>query len=234
MPSKCIMFADDVNIHTTSKENAQILLNICYSWSQEYGMSFAPEKCFIVANIDMLLHLGEDTLPQVEETKYLGIKFNHKGPNWKQLAVDLNTKAKSTIIALMNIGFNKNGWAPAAKITVYKLFIRSILEYGMQIHLYEGKVLNEFEKTQFLALRILYGVSWNTSKNGLKRLSCIESMQCRNEILNAKFIRNLKDKKIPACRLMNMNLSNKKSIYARNFLENYINLAIKSIMQLKN
>jgi len=113
----------------------------------------------------------------------------------------------------MNIGFNKKGWAPGAKITVYKLFVRSILEYGMQIHLYEKKDLVEFEKTQFLALRILYGVPWNTSKNALKRLSCIESMKCRNEILNAKYIRNLKDEKIPACKLMNMNLSNTKSIY---------------------
>ena len=139
-------------------------------------MTFAPEKSLVVAKENLLLLLGDARLPQVLSAKYLGIPFTPSGPDWTANAQTMANKAKATIMMLVRYGFNKNNWCPSAKINVYKLFIRSQMEYGMQVNLYSKHNLETFEKTQQLALRIAYGVPWNTSKTALKRLSCLETM----------------------------------------------------------
>jgi hypothetical protein len=137
------------------------------------------------------------------------------GPNWNEMALIMNAKAKKATMSLMKIGFNKHAWAPAAKIDIYKVFIRPLLEYGMQITLYDNKNLQLFEKSQQLALRIAFGVPWNTSKTALKRLSCLESVKTRNHLLNAKFLWKLKyqvNQFLPAFRTFEFNLENHKSL----------------------
>ena len=123
-------------------------------------------------------------------------------------------------MALTRIGFNKKTWAPSAKIDVYKLFIRPLLEYGMQVTLYDSKAMDLFERTQQLALRIAYGVPWNTSKPALKRLSCLESIKSRNHLLNAKFLWKLKnqgDDTLPAFQTFKDSLENNKSLTYKAF-----------------
>lgn len=132
--------------------------------------------------------------------------------------MDLSVKAKQAIMALIRSGFNKNGWCPSAKINVFKLFIRPLMEYGMQVHLYDQKSMELFEKSQQLGLRIAFGVPWNTSKTALKRLSCLESMKCRNETLNAKFATELfqrSDTSLPAFLMIQNQIHVSKSIAAK-------------------
>ena len=201
LPSKSLLFADDSNLHANNSRDMQILLDTCYEWAQLHGMTFAPEKCFVVAKNPMTLNLGPDILPNAQNAKYLGIIMDSSGPDWKTMATNLSTKAKNAVMALMKVGFNRTTWSPSAKIDVYKLFIRPLMEYGMQINLYKKADLDLFEKTQQLALRIAYGVPWNTSKTALKRLSCLESIRTRNHLLNIRFLWKLKfdaDQSLPA------------------------------------
>ncbi len=60
----------------------QELLDMCDRWSQNHGISFAPEKCLVVAKEKIQLKIGQSILPQVESAKYLGIPFCAKGPMW--------------------------------------------------------------------------------------------------------------------------------------------------------
>lgn len=215
LDSKCLYFADDANLHAKNPNDMQTLLNVCDDWARTHGMQFAPDKCFVVAKSPMALKLDKTPLPQVENTKYLGIFMANAGPDWTQMASVLALKAKKVTMALIRIGFNKKTWAPSAKIDVYKLFIRPLLEYGMQVNLYDSKSTQLFERTQQLALRIAYGVPWNTSKTALKRLSCLESIKSRNHLLNAKFLWKLKtqaDDTLPAFSTFEASLNNKKSI----------------------
>ena len=100
----------------------------------------------------MTLYLGPDILPNAQNAKYLGIIMDFSGPDWKTMAANLSAKAKNSVMVLMKIGFNRTTWYPSAKMDVYKLFIRPLMEYGMQINLYMSAALNRFEKTQQLAL----------------------------------------------------------------------------------
>jgi len=141
-------------------------------------------------------------------------------------------------MALIRIGFNKKTWAPSAKIDVYKLFIRPLLEYGMQINLYDSRSTQLFEKTQQLALRIAFGVPWNTSKTALKRLSCLESVKSRNHLLNAKFLWKLKtqaDDTLPAFKTFRDSLDINKSLTYewRKFNQYYHRLINLSTLSIK-
>ena len=216
MPSNCLFFADDGNLHSPDPVKIQLLLNVCNKWALENGMLFAADKCFVVANQDYEFKLGSSILPQVDSAKYLGIEFKCKGPDWVGTALKLSLKAKKAAIALIRIGFNRTTWDASAKVRVYKLFIRSMLEYGMQIHLYDSISMDLMQKSQMMALRIASGVPWNCSKTALKRLCCLEDMKCRNRILNSRFVHrllNLEDRNnIPACLLWSRQIMNAKSI----------------------
>ena len=187
----------------------------------------------------MVLKLNETPLPQVESTKYLGIIMTSSGPGWNQMASSLALKAKNVTMALTRIGFNKKTWAPSAKIDVFKLFVRPLLEYGMQVTLYDSKSIELFEKAQQLALRIAYGVPWNTSKTALKRLSCLESIKSRNHLLNARFLWKLKnhaDDTLPAFKTYRDSIDNNKSLTSqwRKYNQYYHRLINLSTLRIQN
>ena len=85
-------------------------------WTQLHGMTFAPEKCFVVAKDPMTLNLGPDILPSAQSAKYLGILMTASGPDWKSMAEKLSEKTKNAVMALMKVGFNRTAWSPSAKI----------------------------------------------------------------------------------------------------------------------
>ena len=95
LPSCCLFFADDGNLHGTKKEQMQKLLDGCNHWSTNYGIKFAPGKCLVVAGEKTDLFLGQ--LPQVESAKYLGIPFTRKGADWKKVVSEATKKAKGVI-----------------------------------------------------------------------------------------------------------------------------------------
>jgi hypothetical protein len=214
LKSNCLFFADDGNLHSNSKEKAQRLLKLCFTWAKENGMEFAPDKCVVVAEEKTELYMGNVLLPQLECTKYLGIPFNADGPDWNNHAENVIKKAKMATMCLSQHGFNRDNWTASAKIGVYKLFIRSLMEYGMQATLYNNQLIEQFERVQHMALRIAYGVPWNTSKTALKRLSYLESMKCRNKILNARFVYKCSqaiNEQIPASQIMIIKRNNRNS-----------------------
>jgi hypothetical protein len=55
----------------------------------------------------------------------------------------------------------------------------------------DTNVLDVLEAAQLKASRILLQLPWNCSIQAIRRLFCMESMQCRNKILNAKFLRSM-------------------------------------------
>jgi hypothetical protein len=234
--SNCIFFADDGNLHSINKSHMQNLLNVCSKWSNTFGMEFAAEKCYVVANDEMELKMNNVILPQIEETIYLGIPFKANGPNWIGHAMNICKKAKSAVMSLMIIGFNKDSWDASAKVDVYKLFVRPLMEYGMQISSYKKEMLEMFDRVQMMALRIANGVPWNTSKLALKRLMCLESMECRQQILNAKYLCRMEsnnDLSIPAFKLFKRVKVDSKSLAYEWSHFNPIYIRLNSINDVK-
>jgi retron-type reverse transcriptase len=207
LKSNSLFFADDGNLHAGSLAGMQALLTICHDWSQQVGMQFAPEKCLIVSDAVGELKLGGDLLPQVDSAMYLGIPFTARGPDWDALVEKRAQAAKGAIVQLPKIGFNAYTWPGSAKIDIYKLFVRPIMEYGVALSKLSANSMRKLENTQLLALRVAFGMPWNVSQMALRRLTCVESMNCRMKLLNANFVRSLQannDNQVPAVQLFHL------------------------------
>ena len=76
-------------------------------------------------------------------------------------------------------------------------------------------VLDVLEATQLKASRILLQLPWNCSIQAIRRLFCLESMQCRNKILNAKFFRSMESLQdyVQITKLVQTTSTEPKSLY---------------------
>ena len=96
---------------------------------------------------------------------------------------------------------------------VYKLFIRPILEYGLQLKILNQKDISEYQRTQNLALRCMLGAAPKTSINAMHKLLQIEKMEIRNLELNCNFygkLHNSSNGQIPAVVVFKKSLAIKK------------------------
>ena len=229
--SNNLFFADDGNIHSNDKSTVQKILDIAYKWESEFGMKFSPEKCLVLSKQkNLCLKIGETQLPEVDQAIYLGIYLNTNGFDSKKFALNCARKVESAVMQLVKNGYSSKYWSPGIKLSVYKQFIRPTAEYGMQVKILEKAELDIIESAQLKASRILLQLPWNCSIQGIRRLFCMESMQCRNKILNAKFLRNAKTLKenLQIARLINFASNNSKSVYREYFKRN------EYIRQLEN
>jgi len=187
-----LFFADDGNIHSNNAQTVQEILDLAYKWESEFGMKFSPSKCLVLSKQkNLAFNIGGSVLPQVEEAVYLGIPLTETGFNSKSFAKSCARKMESSIMQLVKGGYSSKYWSSGIKFGVYKQFIRPIAEYGLQLKIMDTSVLDVLEAAQLKASRILLQLPWNCSIQAIRRLFCMESMQCRNKILNAKFYRSM-------------------------------------------
>jgi len=239
--SNNLFFADDGNIHSNDKSTVQKILDIAFKWETEFGMKFSPEKCLVLSRQkNLCLKMGETQLPEVDEAIYLGIPLNVNGFDSKKFAQNCARKVECSVMQLVKNGYSSKYWAPGIKVSVYKQFIRPTAEYGLQVKILEQSELDILEAAQLKATRILLQLPWNCSIQAIRRLFCLESMQCRNKILNAKFLRNLKTLKenIQISRLANFASNNASSVYKdyikRNeYIRDVENVSSESLLSIK-
>ena len=189
--SNCLFFADDANIHAANISDIKSLLETCEQWSTRVGMQFSPAKCLVLHKAPIHLSLYGNPLTQVDSATYLGIPFNVHGIDWVSHCLNRSKKAKFIISALGKLGMNGTGWPYRSSSLVYKLFIRSTLEYGIALSMLPPKALNILQLTQNMALRTILGAGRNISINAMHKFLNIETMATRNAILNAQFAARL-------------------------------------------
>ena len=187
-----LFFADDGNIHSNNAQTVQEILDLAYEWESDFGMKFSPSKCLVLSRQkNLVFSIGGNVLPQVDEAVYLGIPLSPTGFSSKSFAKSCARKMESSIMQLVKGGYSSKYWSSGIKLGVYKQFIRPTAEYGLQLKIMETSVLDVLEAAQLKASRILLQLPYNCSIQAIRRLFCMESMQCRNKILNAKFLRSM-------------------------------------------
>jgi hypothetical protein len=187
-----LFFADDGNIHSNKAETIQEILNIAHVWECEFGMKFSPSKCLVLSKQkNLVFNIGGNVLPQVDESVYLGIPLSATGYSSKSFARSCARKMETSIMQLVKGGYSSKYWSPGIKLGVYKQFIRPTADYGLQLKIMDTSVLDVLESSQLKASRILLQLPWNCSIQAIRRLFCLESMQCRNKVLNAKFFHSM-------------------------------------------
>jgi hypothetical protein len=194
--TNCLFFADDAALHACTAQDLQLLLDICDCWARRNGIRFAPAKCAVLnENQDACCVLANERIPQESQFKYLGLIFNHAGIDLESSVFPRVTAMRQMCKWMSQWGMYANGWRPESNLTVYKTFLRSIMEYGTPVELLPSKTIDSMQKAQNEALRIVFSAGSNTSIGALHSLTAIPPIKTRNSELNAKFFSRVMNRK---------------------------------------
>jgi hypothetical protein len=124
-----LLFADDILILAKSVDLAKKCLSIADLWSAEYSMEFNAQKSGTLTRTTSLL-INNEPIPRVHEYKYLGMPMTATGVNWLQHITTLRSKSENL---RLGIQFRSTSWNSLTKLTIFRTFIRPILEYGLPL-----------------------------------------------------------------------------------------------------
>jgi hypothetical protein len=192
-----LFFADDAVLLCVSIIAARILLKICEKWSLVSGITFSPRKCAaIFKNIESTdLCLYNEPIAIVDHYNYLGLELDKYGLNFNLSIENRIKKTLNSISVMRNIGMNVYGWRLHSSAKLYKLFLRSMMEYGLGLVIFPKGAIKKLQAVQNTALRTIAGVSKSTSIEALHTLFATESMEYRNQVLNMKYFKKITETK---------------------------------------
>jgi hypothetical protein len=181
------LYADDMAIVADKPEEMQSLLDICERYSIEHRIRFNPRKCEVFG-CDTLRLYGE-ILPVATNFKYLGVWFKPEGIHWVTHVAKMIEKAENTSQFFGHLGYNGTGFKERTKLTIFKTFLRPIMEYAIPIMPVEGNkgLLKKLDSAQHRMLCRMFGVHWTTSKANIRALTAILPFANRHEELRAKW-----------------------------------------------
>lgn len=189
-----LLFADDVACIGT-KETLQRLLNTAEQHSFELGYRWNPSKCAILGptqhnNTDSInnFKIYNSTIPNVQIFKYLGIHFNNRGMDSREMILHNTNKGTKAMNILHSIGTNSTGFDKHLSLKFYKSFIRPIFEYGLSIISTNAETFRILENAQHNCIRQIMGGHKTSSTNVIRHMNKIPELAQRKEILCAKNI----------------------------------------------
>ena len=194
----CIIgFCDDIGLMSSSIEDLQALLNICYEYSKKWAIEFNIPKCqYIVFGSnkfdDACLHLGGLQLPFSSLFKYLGIEFT-RDLNMSQFFIDKFSSVRKSFFSLNAFGFKPGGVNPFLQSYIYKAFCLSRILYGIEIMHINKKTINILNLTQNSIVRYMTGLSKNSHISNVLKILKIFSIHELYLYMKLIFVKNLKN-----------------------------------------
>lgn len=189
------MFADDKSLHSKNKNVLTETIAVVGDRLRELGLELATEKTsFIHFNNKNILPgnseilIGENYIKSSESVKFLGIIFDYK------LSFQQQIKAvhKKCSLALNIVKFLCGTWwgsHPETLLTLYKSFVRSIIEYGSFVYFPKGKEgMKKIERIQYSAIRTALGYRKSTPVNILIAESKLPLLRDRAELLCKRYL----------------------------------------------
>ena len=134
-----LLLADDTVLLSTMAKGMQILIDILTSYATRWHLKYNPNKrCAILFTnkrnriIENPLVMGQNKIPNVEETKYAGFPFTNNSSCQSRInnACEKTTK---TVNSLHTTGLHINGLNPIASVNIWKHVIMSSSFYGCEL-----------------------------------------------------------------------------------------------------
>jgi hypothetical protein len=190
---KCLLFADDILLTSSTKTEMLMLLDTVVIWCRDNEMTINVPKSGTTHKRSQLF-INNEEIPQVNTYRYLGIPLSRKGIDPTDL-IEENLRRATGALNLVRNSLASRLWPPATKITIYKLFIRSVLEYAAPIlvllkakGLYLKTISGGIKKMQALQND---AVKWIFCRKRplptLESLAGLSTIQYRFEELTARF-----------------------------------------------
>lgn len=186
-----VLFADDIAVVAKDEQELQAICDVCNEHAEIHHYRFAPSKCVILkepeGEVNITLH--QEVIPVEESFKFLGSYFDHQG-FMQTLHLDkMSQKAKTACNILKSTGVNGRAYSADVIITLYKSFVRPILEWGANLHLYHHKLLKQMDRTQMQILKSMLSLPNATSSDAILMLAKLETMKNRTMYLRARTLR---------------------------------------------
>ena len=201
-----LFFADDGALVATNNADANKLVDKAHDWGNENGIAYAIPKCkFIATHGEWSIKMDGVPLLQVPDYKYLGIHMAPRGINFPKSLHERAEACLQMVRWMGNKGMNTSGWRLSQSITVYKSFLRSMMEYGLCLKVLLKKDVHILQKVQNAALRYMLSANKSTSIGALHIVTEIEPLASRNVEINARFFNSLlhgEKKDLPAGQLV--------------------------------
>jgi len=202
-----LFFADDGALVATNNSDANKLVAKAHGWGIDNGIEYAIPKCkYIATPGNWTILMDDKPLLQVPDYKYLGIYMAPRGINFPKSLQERAEACLQMVRWMGTKGMNTSGWRLSQSITVYKSFLRSMMEYGMCLKVLLKKDVLILQKVQNAALRRVLSANKSTSIGALHILTEIQPLAMRNIEINARFFNSLlhgEKKDLPAGQLVN-------------------------------
>lgn len=187
-----LFFADDV-VLLGNASNAQALLDAAQQHSITLGYRWNPAKSALIlpphlksATPPPSFTLYDQPIPAVNSFKYLGIYFNHKGIDNKQMLIHNASKGSQAMHLLHSLGANATGFDKILSFKFYKCFIRPIFEYAFPLLTPTTNDFKIVEKAQDNACRLIMHGHRSSSTHVIKHMNNLPNMCDRMVVLCAK------------------------------------------------
>ena len=127
-----LLFADDIVLKAKNRHCAQEAITACVNWAKDHGMLWGLNKCGIMGPKKQAdqpqspVFMEDDSIPEVDEYKYLGLPHRRNGMNWAAYCGKIVDKHNSLLNAFF---LKRKPWSYYTRICIYRTFIRSTIEY---------------------------------------------------------------------------------------------------------
>jgi hypothetical protein len=186
----CLMFADDILLQSNKPNHIREMLGTVSEWCTQNGMKINVSKCGTFSR-KANFSINREPVPVVDTYKYLGIPLCRKGIQIKDL-LESNFKKAEGAFEKLRDSLSGTTWPPIAKINIYKMYIRSILDYGTPLAFFLNankrcykRQLKKLEKLQHRCLK--WALGSKTTGPILNSLTGVPSIQNRQHELALKF-----------------------------------------------
>jgi Reverse transcriptase (RNA-dependent DNA polymerase)/Endonuclease-reverse transcriptase len=191
----CLLYADDIVLVAKNEKDMSELLKICEEHAKENNYLFNTSKsAFTRDPMDNMVKLSLHGIevPFVKNFCYLGIQFNYKGIDKREQIAATAEKITKSVNFFKHLGMHGGGFHLKTKVSIYKSFIRSRMEYGLLILKLNKAEIRELESMQQKALCEMMSVSKTTSAVTLRVITGLPTMGIRRSILRTKFVERYK------------------------------------------
>merc|ERR1712002_710162 len=177
----------------------QTALQGLHNWTTKNGFKFSTTKTNVVhytklPGIHNLpnLRLGHEQLTYKESAKFLGLQFDRK-LTWIPHLTKLKNDCQKLLGIMKMITGQSFGATQSCLLKIYKIYIRSKLDYGSIVYASANKIeLNKLKVVSNDALRISTGAFKSTKIEALYGLTCEMPPEQRRDYLSLRYYAKIK------------------------------------------
>lgn len=185
-PYRLLLYADDIVLLANSRAGLAKMLSVCEEHSASKRYRFNVAKCEVVSSAPATFELYSQRLPSTDTFVYLGCPFNKDGVDWESHFKRMGAKALTAADSLNQSGVNGRGLGVSVALSVFRTFIRPVLEYGLA--LCPLRKVNKLKPVYGRTLSWLSSSGKGASPDVIGLFGALEPLEARWERLNYRFI----------------------------------------------